>query len=89
MKKIITCKRVCFYDVLNEQVVALMGETYNPSMDDKTILRLTYNPALMDIVDLPFHEEVWMKNSNIRVEVMHEYAEVEQWFDKLKRVIFS
>lgn len=88
MKKIVTNKRVCFYDILNEQVVAMMSDLYNPNLDDLTILNLTFNPALMDWVDLP-RPELWMKNSNIRVEVMREYTEVEQWFDKLKRVIFG
>lgn len=88
MKKIVTNKRVCFYDILNEQVIAMMSDLYNPNLDDLTILNLTFNPALMDWVDLP-HPELWMKNSNIRVEVMCEYTEVEQWFDKLKRVIFG
>jgi hypothetical protein len=89
MKQIITNKRVCFYDVLEEKVVAMMSDLYNPDLDDYTILTLSFNPQLMDWVDLPIHPEVWMKNSNIRVEVMCEYAEVEQWFDKLKRVIFG
>jgi len=88
MKKIVTNKRVCFYDVLEEKVVAMMSDLYNPDLDDLTILTISFNPILMDWVDLPV-PEVWMKNSNVRVEVMREYAEVEQWFDKLKRVIFS
>ena len=89
MKQIITNKRVCFYDVLEEKVVAMMAELFAPNLDDDIILQVTFNPQLMDWVDLPFHPEVWMKNSNVRVEVMYEYAEVEQWFDKLKRVIFG
>lgn len=89
MKKIITNKRVCFYDVLEEKVIAVMSDMYNPDLDDLTILTLSFNPELMDWVDLPRQPEIWMKNSNIRVEVIREYAEVEQWFDKLKRVIFG
>ena len=89
MKQVVTNKRVCFYDVLEEKVVAMMSDLYNPDLDDYTILTLSFNPILMDWVDVPPRPEVWMKNSNIRVEVMREYAEVEQWFDKLKRVIFG
>ena len=89
MKQVVTNKRVCFYDVLQEKVVAMMAELFSPDLDDEIILRVSFNPRLMDWVDLPAQSEVWMKNSNIRVEVMREYAEVEQWFDKLKRVIFG
>ena len=89
MKKIVTNKRICFYDVLNEQVVALLSDLFNPQLSDYDILHIVFNPQLMDWVDLPLCSEVWMKNSNIRVEVICEYAEVEQWFDKLKRVIFG
>lgn len=89
MKKIVTNKRICFYDILQEKVVAIMSDLYNPSLDDYTILTIGFNPDLMEWVDLPIHPEVWMKNSNVRVEVIKEYEEVEQWFDKLKRVIFG
>lgn len=89
MKKIVTNKRMCFYDVLQEKVVALMSDLYSPSVDDYSILTANFNPELMEWVDLPIHPELWMKNSNVRVEVIKEYKEIEQWFDKLKRVIFG
>ena len=89
MKQIVTNKRVCFYDVLEEKIIAIMSDLYNPDLDDYTILTISFNPELMEWVDLPIHPEVWMKNSNIRVEVIKEYEEVEQWFDKIKRIIFG
>lgn len=89
MKQIVTNKRVCFYDVLKEKIIAIMSDLYNPDLDDYTILTISFNPELMEWVDLPIHPEVWMKNSNVRVEVIKEYEEVEQWFDKIKRVIFG
>ena len=85
MKQIIECKRVCMYDVLEEKVVAIFAEQYRPEVPDEAILRVVFNPQLMELVDLPLCEELWMKNSNIRLEVFYEYKEVEQWFDKIKR----
>lgn len=48
MKRIVTNKRICFYDVLQEKVVAMMAELFSPDLDDEIILRVSFNPQLMD-----------------------------------------
>ena len=85
MKRVIECKRVCMYDVLEEKVIYIFGECFHPTLSDRDILHIVYNPEIMDMVDLPVQEELWVKNSNLRVEVFYEYMEVEQWFDKIKK----
>ena len=85
MKTIITCRRVCMYDVLQDKVIAILAECFNPALSNNDILSVVYNPQTMTWVSLPLHEELWFKNSNIRVEVISEYAEQEQWFDKIKK----
>lgn len=89
MKKVIACRRACMYDAVEDKIVAILAECYNPSLSNRDILSIVYNPRIMTWVDLPLHEELWVKNSNIRVDVINEYKEVEQFFDKLKRVIFG
>lgn len=89
MKKVVVQRRVCMYDVLEDKVIAVLAECYNPKLSDRDILSVVYNPYTMRWVDLPFKEELWIKNSNIRLEIINEYAEGVTLFDKLKRVIFG
>lgn len=85
MKTVIECKRVILHDILKDKTIAIFAECYNPILTDRDILCTIYSPVTMEWVDLYPQEELWMKHSNIRVEVICEYKEVEQWFDKIKR----
>ena len=84
MKRIIVDKRVCFYDTVNDRVLAIMGELYNPELSDRDVLCVFYNPATM----IWRHEELWMRNSSVRVEVIHEGEDKRNWFEKKWRFLF-
>ena len=89
MKKVVTTRRACMYDYTEDKIVAIFADCYNPELSDRDIFSIVYNPYTMIWVQLPFREELRLKNSNIRIEIINEYADVEQWFDKLKRVILG
>lgn len=85
MKTVIECKRAIMHNVVEDRTVAILAECYNPNLSDRDILCVVYSPRTMEWVDLYPQEELWIKNSNIRIEVICEYKEVEQWFDKIKK----
>ena len=85
MKRVIECKRAILYNVEQQKVVAVFSDQYIPQLSDRDILCVLYSPRTMEWVVNHFEEELWIKDSNIRVEVICEYKEVEQWFDKIKK----
>ena len=82
MKKVITRRRVCMYDVSEDKIISIFGECYNPNLSDQDILCVVYNPRLMDWIG-PY---LWIKNSNIRLEIINEYAETQPFLNIWKRI---
>ena len=87
MKRIVECKRAIFYDVEQKKVVAILSDQYIPELSDRDILCILYSPRTMEWVVNHFEEQLWIKDSNIRVEVICEYKEIETLMDKIKRIL--
>lgn len=84
MKRVVVCKRVCFHNMQSGKITHILSDLYNKDLSDYTILCCVFNPNRMERDDF---DQIWIKNTWIRVEVYNEYKEVEQWFDKLKRIL--
>ena len=89
MKQVVTRRRACLYDVAEDKIIAILAECYNPNLSDRDILSVVYNPTIMRWVQLPLKEELWIINSNIRVEIINEYTEKESFWKRIKEVRFT
>ena len=85
MKKIVTCRRACIENMVTKEVVAIFSYTYHKDLSDNDILCSLFNPASMEWNG----RDLWILGTVCHVSVYNEYAEIEQWFDKIKRVIFN
>ena len=79
MKQVIECKRACFYNVNLAEVVYILSDEFNPSLSNRDIECLLYNPNTM----VEEYGSYWLKNSALRLEVYTQYKEVETWWDKI------
>lgn len=84
MKRIIINKRICFYNPIEDKVIAVMGELYNPDLSDYDVLCTFYNPKKMVWIG----NELWLRNNAIRVEVIHEGEDKRNWFERKWRFLF-
>lgn len=82
MKRIVECKRAIMYNVAEDKIVAILAECYNPNLSDQDILCVLYSPHTME---WSANDELWIRDSHIRIEIFCEYKEVETIFDKIKR----
>ena len=82
MKTVVDCKRALMYNTYEHRVVAILHEQYNPNLSDQDILCVLYSPHTME---WGANDELWIRDSHIRIEVFCEYKEVETIFDKIKR----
>lgn len=81
MKKVINCKRVCFYDVCTGQTTHILSDHFSKHLSDYDILCCVYNPDRMEWS--PRGNKLWVKGTWIRVDVYAEYREKKQWFDPI------
>ena len=86
MKTVIECKRVLMYNTIEDKVVGIFAEQYNPTLSEQDILCIIFNPNTMEWLT-DSKESLWMKNSYIMLEVFCEYKEVETFSDKIKRIL--
>lgn len=82
MKTIVECKRALMYNTMENKVVAILHEQYNPTLSDRDILCVLYSPYTME---WGIDNTLWIRDSHIRIEVFCEYKEIETLWDKLKR----
>ena len=83
MKKVLTCKRVCFTDATTGKITHILSNQFNKILSDYDILCWVYNPDRMEWKG----KKLWLKDTWIRVEVYKEYEERKQWFDPIVRKI--
>lgn len=83
MKTIIECKRVLMYDTVEDKVIGIFAEQYNPTLSERDILCVIYNPNTMEWIG----ESLWMKDTYILLEIFCEYKEIETKLDKIKRIL--
>ena len=84
MKRVVAYKRVCFRNMQTGKITHILTDLYNKDLSDYTILCCVFNPERME---RDSRDQIWITNTWLRVEVYSEYKEVEQWFDKLKRIL--